>query len=57
MGKLEASFASLLKARKIAPQQAKYHPTVRETYASLEAARRRLPDSFLAYGSWLTSQT
>lgn len=56
MGKLEASFASLLKARKIAPQQAKYHPTVRETYASLEAARRRLPDSFLAYGSWLTSQ-
>ncbi|MFF4575683.1 helix-turn-helix domain-containing protein [Streptomyces sp. NPDC001410] len=55
-GKLEASFASLLKARKTAPQQAKYHPMVRETYASLEAAHRRLPDSFLSYGSWLTSQ-
>lgn len=56
MGKLEASFASLLKARRTAPQQAKYHPAVRETYASLEAAHRRLPDTFLSYGSWLTSQ-
>ncbi|MFD4795014.1 helix-turn-helix domain-containing protein [Streptomyces anulatus] len=56
MGKLESSFASLLKARKTAPQQAKYHPTVRETYAGLEAAHRRLPDTFLSYGSWLTSQ-
>ena len=55
-GKLEASFASLLKARKTAPQQAKYHPMVRDTYASLEAAHRRLPDSFLSYGSWLASQ-
>ncbi|MBK3585919.1 helix-turn-helix domain-containing protein [Streptomyces microflavus] len=56
MGKFDASFASLLRARKTAPQQAKYHPMVRETYASLEAARRRLPESFLSYGSWLTSQ-
>ncbi|MFE8940952.1 helix-turn-helix domain-containing protein [Streptomyces sp. NPDC007872] len=55
-GRLEASFASLQKARKAAPQQAKYHPLVRDTYASLEAAHRRLPDSFLSYGSWLTSQ-
>lgn len=55
-GKLEASFASLLKARRTAPQQAKYHPMVRDTYASLEAAHRRLPDTFLSYGSWLTSQ-
>jgi transcriptional regulator with XRE-family HTH domain len=52
-GKTEASFKSLLLARKTAPQQAKYHPTVRETYAGLEAAHRRLPDSFLSYGSWL----
>ncbi|MFD3815143.1 helix-turn-helix domain-containing protein [Streptomyces rubiginosohelvolus] len=56
LGKLDASFASLLKARKTAPQQAKYHPTVRETYAGLEAAHRRLPETFLSYGSWLTSQ-
>ncbi|MEU0683525.1 helix-turn-helix domain-containing protein [Streptomyces albogriseolus] len=52
-GNIDASFENLLKARKAAPQQAKYHPTVRETYAGLEAARRRLPDSFLSYGSWL----
>ncbi|MFF6815190.1 helix-turn-helix domain-containing protein [Streptomyces sp. NPDC012403] len=54
-GKLEASFQSLLKARKAAPQQAKYHPMVRETYAGLEAAHRRLPENFLSYGSWLGS--
>ncbi|MGI5143714.1 MULTISPECIES: helix-turn-helix domain-containing protein [unclassified Streptomyces] len=54
-GKPEASFQSLLLARKTAPQQAKYHPTVRETYAGLEAAHRRLSDSFLSYGSWLGS--
>lgn len=52
---LEGSFKSLLKARKAAPQQAKYHPTVRETYAGLEAAHRRLPETFLSYGSWLSS--
>ncbi|NED85997.1 transcriptional regulator, partial [Streptomyces sp. SID11233] len=40
-------------ARKAAPQQARYHATVRETYAALEAAKRQLPDSFLSYGSWL----
>jgi transcriptional regulator with XRE-family HTH domain len=52
-GKLDGAFENLLKARKAAPQQAKYHPTVRETYAGLEAAHRRLPESFLSYGSWL----
>ncbi|EFL29512.1 XRE family transcriptional regulator [Streptomyces viridochromogenes DSM 40736] len=54
-GKLEASFENLRKARKAAPQQAKYHPTVRETYAGLEAAHRRLPESFLSFGSWLSA--
>ncbi|MER5934737.1 helix-turn-helix transcriptional regulator [Streptomyces sp. NPDC002054] len=52
-GDFDASFQNLLRARKAAPQQARYHQTVRETYAGLEAARRRLPDSFLSYGSWL----
>ncbi|MCG7202356.1 helix-turn-helix domain-containing protein [Streptomyces arenae] len=55
--RLEDSFQNLLKARKAAPQQAKYHPTVRETYAGLEAAHRRLPETFLSYGSWLSSAT
>ncbi|MEV5443734.1 helix-turn-helix transcriptional regulator [Streptomyces sp. NPDC052644] len=52
-GDLDASFQNLLRARKAAPQQAKYHPTVRETYAGLESAKRRLPDTFLSYGNWL----
>ncbi|OEJ57181.1 DNA-binding protein [Streptomyces agglomeratus] len=52
---LGGAFDNLLRARKAAPQQAKYHPTVRETYAGLEAAHRRLPESFLSYGSWLGS--
>ncbi|GAA3727212.1 helix-turn-helix transcriptional regulator [Streptomyces tremellae] len=52
-GDLDAAFKNLLSARKAAPQQARYHATVRETYAGLEAAKRQLPDSFLSYGSWL----
>ena len=52
-GDLDSSFQNLLKARKAAPQQARYHATVRETYTGLEAAHRRLPDSFLSYGTWL----
>lgn len=52
-GQLEDAFANLVRARKAAPQQARYHQTVRETYDGLEAAKRQLPDSFLSYGSWL----
>ncbi|MEU8704219.1 helix-turn-helix transcriptional regulator [Streptomyces sp. NPDC048565] len=52
-GQLDDAFANLLRARRTAPQQARYHQTVRETYAGLEAAKRQLPDSFLSYGSWL----
>lgn len=52
---LDGAFQNLLKARRTAPQQAKYHPTVRETYAGLEAAQRQLKGSFLSYGSWLSS--
>ncbi|MFE1959983.1 helix-turn-helix domain-containing protein [Streptomyces sp. NPDC059479] len=52
-GDIDQAFANLLRARKAAPQQARYHQTVRETYAGLEAAKRQLPDSFLSYGSWL----
>lgn len=52
-GEIDAAYGNLLTARKAAPQQARYHPTVRETYAGLEAAKRQLPDSFLSFGSWL----
>ena len=52
-GRTEAAFASLLTARRLAPQQTRYHPQVRETFAGLAAARRQLPDSFASYGAWL----
>lgn len=52
-GRTDSAFKSLVKARKLAPQQTRYHPTVRETYAGLEAAKRRMPDTFNNYGSWL----
>ncbi|MFJ6568705.1 helix-turn-helix domain-containing protein [Streptomyces sp. NPDC091292] len=54
-GALDESFGNLLRARKAAPQQARYHATVRATYEGLEAAKRQLPDSFLSYGSWLSA--
>ncbi|MCT9075015.1 helix-turn-helix domain-containing protein [Streptomyces fulvoviolaceus] len=52
-GRTDSAFKSLQKARKLAPQQTRYHPTVRETYAGLEAAKRQMPDTFSNYGSWL----
>ncbi|MGW3654059.1 helix-turn-helix domain-containing protein [Streptomyces sp. NPDC000878] len=53
-GRTDAAFKSLMRARKLAPQQTRYHPTVRETYAGLEAAKRRMPDTFNNFGSWLS---
>ncbi|MCR8946043.1 helix-turn-helix domain-containing protein [Streptomyces bacillaris] len=52
-GHLDDAFQNLLRARRTAPQQARYHQTVRETYNGLEAAKRQLPESFLSFGSWL----
>ncbi|MDT3399036.1 helix-turn-helix transcriptional regulator [Streptomyces sp. B1866] len=52
-GQPEAAFKSLLEARKVAPQQSRYHPTVRETYAGLESAKRRMPETFANFGAWL----
>jgi transcriptional regulator with XRE-family HTH domain len=54
-GRTDAAFRNLLEARKLAPQQTRYHSTVRETYAGLESARRRMPDNFINYGSWLSA--
>ncbi|MGW1073842.1 helix-turn-helix domain-containing protein [Streptomyces sp. NPDC002537] len=52
-GRTEASFKSLQQARRLAPQQTRYHPTVRETYAGLESAKRRMPETFGNFGAWL----
>ncbi|MEV5510223.1 transcriptional regulator [Streptomyces orinoci] len=52
-GHTDAAFKNLQLARKLAPQQTRYHPTVRETYAGLESAKRRMPDTFSNFGAWL----
>lgn len=54
-GRTDAAFRNLLEARRLAPQQTRYHPTVRETYAGLESAKRRMPEDFINYGSWLSA--
>ncbi|MBT2395640.1 helix-turn-helix domain-containing protein [Streptomyces sp. ISL-100] len=51
-GKPDSALASLLNARKVAPQQAKYHPAVRETISGLVHAARRTPDTLIGYASW-----
>lgn len=52
-GHTEEAFRSLQRARKLAPQQTRYHPTVRETFTGLESARRRMPETFTNFGAWL----
>ena len=53
MGRTKDSFGSLQKARKVAPQQTRYHPLVRETYVGLAHARRSMPETFTGFGAWL----
>jgi transcriptional regulator with XRE-family HTH domain len=52
-GRTEEAFRNLQVARKLAPQQTRYHPTVRETLAGLGSAKRRMPDTFSNYAAWL----
>lgn len=51
-GKNDAALVSLQKARQAAPQQAKYHPSVRETVAALVRSARSAPDSLISYAAW-----
>jgi hypothetical protein len=53
MGRTKESFESLKQARRVAPQQTRYHPLVRETYAGLAHARRSMPETFTGFGAWL----
>ncbi|MEU4850586.1 helix-turn-helix domain-containing protein [Streptomyces gilvosporeus] len=55
-GKNDAALTSLLKARTAAPQQAKYHPSVRETVAGLIHAARHTPETLVGYASWVGVQ-
>lgn len=53
IGRTDAAARNLMEARRLAPQQTRYQPMVRETYAGLVAARRACPDSLVSLGAWL----
>lgn len=53
IGQNEASFRSLLTARKVAPQQTRYDFTVRETVAALVRAQRSTPDTVANLAQWV----
>ncbi|MEV4333462.1 helix-turn-helix transcriptional regulator [Streptomyces sp. NPDC049597] len=55
-GKTDDALASLMRAKKAAPQQAKYHPSVRETVAGLVRAARSTPDTLIGYAHWVGVQ-
>lgn len=52
-GRNDDSFKSLLKARKVAPQQTRYDFTVRETVAALVRAQRSTPDTLSNLAQWV----
>lgn len=52
-GRSDAAFQKLLEARRLAPQQTRYSPMVRQTADDLVAARRSTPDPLGRYVDWL----
>ncbi|MFB9248717.1 hypothetical protein ACFFWE_10790 [Sphaerisporangium melleum] len=48
----EEALESLYQARRIAPQQTRYHPGVRETVATLLRARQRAADRLRDFAQW-----
>ncbi|MEC3952523.1 helix-turn-helix transcriptional regulator [Nocardia sp. CDC153] len=52
-GKPDKALIALNKARAVAPQQTRLHPSVRETLHGIAAAQRRQSDSLLGFASWL----
>jgi hypothetical protein len=55
-GDSDGAMSSLQLARQIAPQKTRYHPSVRETIASLVHASRHAPDSLIGYAHWVGVQ-
>ncbi|MBO8186511.1 helix-turn-helix domain-containing protein [Streptomyces spirodelae] len=53
-GRGDAALESLVTARKLAPEQTRYHPGARETINGLVAQRRRTPDSLDNMAAWLS---
>ncbi|WP_327047313.1 helix-turn-helix domain-containing protein [Microbispora sp. NBC_01189] len=48
----EEALQSLDNARRVAPDQTRYHPTVHETIATLLRARGKAPDPLLKFAQW-----
>lgn len=53
MGKAEAAVRALQMARDAAPQQARYHPLMRETVGVLVRRARRVPGSLTSLATWV----
>ncbi|WP_425838362.1 helix-turn-helix domain-containing protein [Streptomyces fractus] len=52
-GRSDAALQSLVKAREVAPQQTRYHPTARETIQGLVRQQRRTPDTLGHMAAWV----
>ncbi|WP_162240400.1 hypothetical protein [Nocardia arizonensis] len=52
-GKPDKALAALNKARAVAPQQTRLHPSVRETVHGIAAAQRRQSENLFGFASWL----
>ncbi|HEX6074220.1 MAG TPA: hypothetical protein VFZ32_03025 [Micromonosporaceae bacterium] len=49
----EQALDCLQQARRIAPQQTRYHPTVRETVLALKRQERTRSGSLMRYAEWV----
>jgi transcriptional regulator with XRE-family HTH domain len=52
-GDRDRAFTELERARRITPQQTRYHPQVREIIATISKTDRRRTDSLSAYARWI----
>jgi transcriptional regulator with XRE-family HTH domain len=52
-GRTEAALASLVEARRAAPEQTRYHPGARETISGLVHAARRAPETLSGMAAWI----
>jgi transcriptional regulator with XRE-family HTH domain len=56
IGKTDQALDALNRARRVAPQQTRLHPSVRETVYGIAAAQRRQTNSLTGFASWLGIQ-
>lgn len=52
-GRTEQALASLVEARRAAPEQTRYHPGARETISGLVHAARRTPETLSGMAAWI----